>query len=209
MSENWVPVKFQDLKVGDKIKTHYSSSRFVYEILSITTTTVHVIGTATKNEYTWFKADARKYWKQGQEETQFKWVKTEFKDLQPGDEARFTDMLGKSDIAIIVSIETNGLIKVEYKSNGSHGTWRGAADLYEKKVLASQATTYIPTTNKQKHKPTDQWALLRSVFVPDADKSPKEISDHPHKCPFCGSKSYNHQVKIECTGNCTESQRTH
>ena len=56
-------------------------------------------------------------------------------------------------------------------------------------------------------KPTNQYQTLEKVFAPEkAEPAAKVIDPYPHTCHHCGSKSYNGEWSIDCSGNCAKSK---
>jgi len=213
-TENWVPAKLDSFKVGDKIKT--SGCNSVYEVSYVFASDEIKVKSLKSNGYYTWNTDIypATYYKleNSTSKSKFKWIEIDFKDLQPKDEARFdSGGISYSDPVIVLSLEPRGKLKVQIINTGVTVLWHGIADKYEKKVSVLDAVGHVvtPLANKQKIQPTDRWATLRSVFAPEADKPPKQISNYPHECPFCSLPSYNQQIKIDCTGNCEDSRKTH
>jgi hypothetical protein len=56
-------------------------------------------------------------------------------------------------------------------------------------------------------KQTNKYQTLEKVFSqPEPEYKPKKIDDYPHTCHHCGSKSFNGEYYIDCSGKCAKSQ---
>jgi len=140
-------------------------------------------------------------WKEVLSPQEEQWEEIPFKDFRPNDYISNDEGDSRDRFLVKQWLNNNELLLIN--KYGKESQWTGKWGPYFRLVTPNQSQVRSTVAVR------DEWSILRSVFAPDADKPPKDIPDYPHKCPFCGSKSYNNRIKIDCTGNCEDSRKTH
>jgi len=202
--KNWTEIKYKDIKIGNLIKVAYVDGTPMYPDLAdgikITKANpVYITGKSIKSTtvYSFYGGQSITFFKPpttgnphgitpanlGIEQ----WEDINFNDIKEGDTVRAKGD-GNSVKFVAGKVQSNRRLKL-YEMDGSESwmDWVGDAPSGYEKLQEGNVKS-------------------NNVGYSMSSEKPK-ISNYPHKCPHCGSESYNNSftAHVDCKLRCKES----